>query len=85
MIENEAIPVKTWMKYVCPEKICNLIPEIISSNSDIGIIILKCEKHGKKEIDAEEYLKILDEKTDAIPPSTDFDVSEEKAQKVLEN
>ena len=78
MIENEAIPVKTRMKYVCPEKNCNLIPEIISANSDIGIIILKCEKHDKKEIDVEKYLKILDGKTNAIPPSTDFDVPEEK-------
>ena len=78
MIENEAIPVKTRMKYVCPEKNCNLIPEIISANSDIGIIVLKCEKHGKKEIDVEKYLKILDGKRNAIPPSTDFDVPEEK-------
>ena len=78
MIENEAIPIKTRMKYVCPEKNCNLIPEIISANSDIGIIVLKCEKHGKKEIDVEKYLKILDGKTNAIPPSTDFDVPEEK-------
>ena len=78
MIENEAIPVKTRMKYVCPEENCNLIPEIISANSDIGIIFLKCEKHGKKKIDVEKYLKILDGKTNAIPPSTDFDVPEEK-------
>ena len=78
MIENEAIPVKTLMKYVCPEKNCNLIPEIISANSDIGIIVLKCEKHGKKKIDVEKYLKILDGKTNAIAPSTDFDVPEEK-------
>ena len=79
MIQDEAIPVGTKKrdKYVCPEDGCNLIPEILSANSDIGKIVLKCENHGIKEYDVEKYLEIIDKKKQMNPEVSNVDVQEE--------
>ena len=80
MIQDEALIVETSRrnKYVCPEKGCDLIPEILSANSDIGIIVLKCEKHGEITKDVEEYLNTLkEEKKDINPKEPNVDYQEE--------
>ena len=79
MIQNEALPVGTKKrdKYVCPIDGCNLIPEILSANSDIGKIVLKCEKHGLKEYDVEKYLDIIDKKQHMNPTISNIDAPEE--------
>ena len=54
-------------KYICPENNCNLIPEILNINSDIGKIVLKCGNNHLKIMDIEDYFKIIDEKENLTP------------------
>ena len=49
---------------ICPEKKCNLIPEIISVHSDIGKIVLCCSQKHHNELNIIDYYKILKKKKD---------------------
>ena len=74
-------------KYICPEENCNLIPEILFINSDIGKIVLKCRNNHEKIMDVEDYLKILDEKKDIIPieaPDINAQNVTEESRKLIE-
>ena len=62
-------------KYICAEKDCNLIPKIINVHSETGIIVMQCHNNHLKEIDVEEYLKIIDEKSQ-IEPKENIKVGE---------
>ena len=54
--------------YICPEKGCNLIPEILSVNPDTIEIVLKCANNHEKKIDIEDYLKYLKSSNSNINP-----------------
>ena len=50
---------KNENKYICPTEGCNLIPEIISTHTELGLIVLKCNKGHENKIDVEDYLNFL--------------------------
>ena len=50
---------KNENKYICPTEGCNLIPEIISTHTELGLIVLKCNKGHENKIDVDDYLNFL--------------------------
>ena len=77
MNDNEGEQNKRRNKYICPFPKCYLIPEILSIHSDSGKVVLKCSNLHFCELDIFEYFKILDEKSDINPKSSNIDNQEE--------
>ena len=63
--------------YICPTEGCNLIPEIISVHSELGLIVLKCSKGHENEINVENYFNILKEKEKIKPIGDNIDNQKE--------
>ena len=73
-------------KYICPIEGCKLIPEIKNVHCELGLIVLKCSGGHIKEIDVEEYFKILDDKKRINPEGDDIENKENPSdEKVLES
>ena len=63
-------------KYICPEKNCNLIPRILNVHSDTGRIVMQCPRNHLYEIEAQKYMKILDEKKHMEPKGENLDLND---------
>ena len=64
---------KKYNKYVCPADGCDLIPEILKANSDIGKIVLKCRNNHIMELDIDKYFEILKKKQNVEPKDSDVE------------
>ena len=75
-------------KYICPEKGCDLIPEIESVNSDICRIVFKCKNGHIKDVNITEYFNTLKEKKkkEPIEPEEyDNNESDESDERILQS
>ena len=64
---------KKYNKYVCPADGCDLIPEILKANSDIGKIVLKCRNNHIMELNIDKYFEILEKKQNVEPKDSEVE------------
>ena len=80
MIDGQELDVNTKEErnsYICPEKGCDLIPEVLSAHSDTGKIVFRCSKGHLNELNVEKYFQILDEKKDIIPKGEGYNIKKQ--------